>query len=81
MEYGLWAHIPPETAFALGSQHEERLHNQHEIDMPNVNANAKGTTFHHTCWGSCWVVLGLRLDGSGWVDWGFLNTDMFELVT
>ena len=29
-------HIPPETAFALGTQCVEKVKKQHEIDMPNA---------------------------------------------
>ena len=35
--YNSKAHIPPETAFALGTQSVEKVKKQHEIDMPNAN--------------------------------------------
>ena len=33
-------HIPPKTAFVLGTQPEEKGDKKHEIDMPNANPKA-----------------------------------------
>ena len=43
------AHIPPETASMLGTQHKQKVHKQHEIDVPNANPMRKlaNTTIFH----------------------------------
>ena len=50
-------HIPPETAFVLSTQCEQKIDKQHEIDMPNVNVSPMqvlaNTTIFHTCWYGC----------------------------
>ena len=33
----IYAHIPPETTFAFGTQRKEKGDKQHEIDMPNTD--------------------------------------------
>ena len=61
MEYGLEAHIKPETLFVLATQREERLHKQDEIDTAKMNPNvnlANATIFHHLGWALYWVRKG-----------------------
>ena len=36
------AHIPPETAFALTTKREEKVHKQHEMYMPNAKTQRQG---------------------------------------
>ena len=57
------AHIPPETAFAMGTQREQKLDKQLEINMPNTTPNARGRDgFVKVSVGS----IGVRV-GSLWV--------------
>ena len=37
------AHIPPETAFALTTKREEKVHKQHEMYMPNAKTQRQGS--------------------------------------
>ena len=36
------AHIPPETAFALTTKREGKVHKQHEMYMPNAKTQSQG---------------------------------------
>ena len=59
------AHIPPEMAFALGSQRKQNK--QHEMYMPNVSPNSRGPNATYIPP----VLLGLALGllGLPWVNW------------
>ena len=59
MEYRLKAHVPPETTYALATQHEQKLDKQHEIDMPNAIPSKKSpdATIYHL------LSLGVALGG------------------
>ena len=65
-----WAHIHPETAFALATQRKWNGHKQHEIYMANVRVNARrpNVTYIPPAWlGIFRVALGPQ---------GFLDTNM-----
>ena len=94
VEYRLMsiAHIPPETAFRLGTQREEKVHKQHEIDMPDANPMRTcptQTIFHCLVLGLAlgWLgfmlgILGFALGPRGFVlvPQGFLDTGTNMLV-
>ena len=59
------AHIPPEFAFPLATQHKRNCHKQHEIYMANTNLTlvyATQTIFHLLTLGSHWACIG----SAGW---------------